>query len=458
MDWGHPANLQHLWNHVTAAQYQQAAAYSLANLWESFALFFSLLLENWWWVGVLFIILGTIQGIKYHFNRTVFALILLVSNIILTAFYRIPDINPYYLPGLLACMVLISNAIFWLFDKFPRRGEHRSLLVIAGGAVILLLLLHHRHMDRSANRLADNYGKLILDSAGSGTVFTYDDNASFAAMYLRYAELYQPGVEVYDRAARLKALCDRSSLLTGQPVTDYSTARAGFIQKAPGQKHLVKCLFPYDADWYSFELPYYSNGILYSFSTPRTKSVIRDFKLTDDYFDFKSRQICINVELCRGQEFLQKASRDTNRALEAFRKALKILENEPRGALHNQLGISFRHLGVGDLALVSYERALKSSRLTESERKEVIFNISNIYKDRGNQSAAAGNIQGALDAFMKALEFDPENPKVLYNIGVIYCNYLKMPQKGIPYLEAYLKVNPMDKKTRELLNSQRKER
>ncbi len=455
-DWGHPSSLTLLFNHVTAAQYQSAAAFTGSNLWVGTLLFLKLIVANWWWVALPLLAGGIVVGIKRNFDRTVALLVLIVANLILAAFYRIPDIDPYYLPALLGCFLLMAEAVFWLWERLQSQSHRLAGQLIGGGLVILMIASNFGRSDKSDFTLAQDYGKLILDTAGSGTVFTKDDNASFAALYLRYAEDYQPGVEVFDQAVRMKALVDRARSLSRRTVSDYSSARLAYLQNAPGPKYLVKSHFPYDEEWTNVGVGLGSRGILYAYDQPASWSKIPSPGSSVVPRDFKTRQILINLELSRTEDILSRESPDSVRARKGCKEALNYLEDEPRGSLHNQLGISFRHLGYGDLALVSYERGLDAPRLSATERGEIIFNISNIHKDRGNARAAAGDAQGALEAFLEALKYDPANARLFYNIGVIYVNYLNQPEKGLPYLETYLSNNPRDENVRELVRQHQK--
>jgi tetratricopeptide (TPR) repeat protein len=201
--------------------------------------------------------------------------------------------------------------------------------------------------------------------------------------------------------------------------------------------------------------PLYADGILYALQPPTAPAPTPDFEPGNPPSDFKSRQILINLELTRGEDLLSRTPPDSSGAWGCFQRALDLLEGEPRGTLHNQLGISFRHLGIEDFALICYERALHAPRLSRSDRKEVIFNTSNIYKDRGNRLIKADNLSGAVEAFIKALEYDPENAKLMYNIGLIYVQYLKRKDLGLPFLESYLKLNPTDENAEKLIRQLR---
>ncbi|MBU1653010.1 tetratricopeptide repeat protein, partial [bacterium] len=452
-NWGHPVNLQLLVNHITGSQYQQAAEFTLSNLFASLKLFFSLLLSNWWWFGVLLVFGGIALGIARQAKRTVFLLILLSSNLLLVSFYRIPDIDPYYLPGLFACFLLITDAIYHFWNKQKKLMIQQGIVVTGGIAVLLLLVLNYGRMDKSDHTLAEDYGRLILDTAGSGTLFTTDDNSSFPALYLRYAEGYRSDIEVYDKAVRFKALVDEVHRRTGTFLGDYLPARDAFLSQADGNVHFVKSYFPFNPELTDIAQIFHSNGILYSSDGPSNRLTMPEFKMGDNATDFKSRQILVNMELCRAHDAIQPGKTNQLKAIQAFQKAIDYLEDEPRASMLNQLGVSFRHLRQRELALETYGKALTAPRITKTEKAEIRFNMSNIYKDRGNELAGLNDFGAALQAFVTALEYDPENATLLYNIGVIYVNFLKQPERGLPYLKAYLTQNPSDQNVRDLIKS-----
>ncbi len=446
-DWGHPVSLSLLWNHLTAAQYQQAAAFSLSNLWESLKLYFTLVIGNWWWIGLGLAIWGAYDGFIRNRRRTIFILIILVVNLTLSAFYRIPDIDPYYLPGLLVCWLLMGQGLFGLSSRTPALKPLWTWGTAL--AAIVLLILNYRDVDRSKVHIGEDFGRLILDTAAEGTIFTSNDNASFTAMYLRYAEGYRPQVEIFDQGLRAYSLMVETARISGQTVYSFKEARNLYLQKARGDKYLedlqtvpdVQNLMPY--------------GVLYALQPPRRPAPIPSLWSGRPPRDYKARQILVNLELVRGGALLLQSPPDSLRALESFRRAFNLLEGEPRAALHNQLGIALRHKGSEELALASYDRALRAPRRNSTERFEIIFNISNIYKDRGNRLAQGEDYVGAVEAFTKSLEYDPGNPTIIYNVGVIYANYLHKPDLALPYLESYLATNPTDQKVGKLVRELR---
>ena len=457
-NWGNPSDWQAFYAHVTAAMYQQAAEFSWGNFYRSFALFSDLIVSNWSYAGIVLLVCGIAVGIRYYRQRTIFFLLLLVSNLLLAAFYKIPDIDPYYLPGLFAGFCIIGGLAEWIISGQANKMVRYAVAAAGGMAVVLLIAVNYRHLDRSDYTLADDYGKLILDTAGSGAVFTFDDAGSFPAMYLGYAENYRPGVEVFDRACREHDLIETVAKYSGGRDLDFFTAQKYYFSNVPGLKHLLKCHHIYNLDWMADSERMYSNGVLYSTAAGPRGSMIRDYPADYDPGDFKSRQLLANLELSRGEGCLAENPPDSAKALKAFRKGMAFMANEKRGILHNHVGIFFRHFGYSGLALECYDRGLNSVRLSELEQADIVFNISNIYKDMGNLMMSQSDYRGAAEAFAKAIEYDPDNYQLYYNTGMLLTRYLRTPEKGIPYLETYLKFKPDDAQVRGMIESYRQGR
>lgn len=437
-DWGHVTTLSAFWDHITAKSYHGAVDFSLSGLPESISLFSATVLGNWWWLGIAVAAWGAVYGFRHYRQRTIFALILLGCNLLLSAFYQIADIDSYYLPGLLAFWLLMSQGILGLGEKLPKA----RLASLAGTmlAALLLLTIQYHRQDQSGNRLAENFGKLIIDTAGKGTVFTNDDNSTFCSLYMRYGEDYRPQVEVFDGALRAPALLAEASWLSKQTVHDFNNALGIYLHSAPGDKYIEDLkLAPQGSHVESY-------GILYALQPPpRPAPPIPDLWQGDPPRDFKARGILVNLEASRAEMLLKQTPPDSSGAKKCLNRALALYEHEPRGALHNQLGLGFRQYGAEDEALICYRRALEAPRLSAGERKEVIFNISNVYKDRGERLAQAGDYNGSVEAFKAALAYDPGNDEVTYNIGLIYVKYLKQFDLGLLYLENYLQNHPADK-------------
>jgi len=97
--------------------------------------------------------------------------------------------------------------------------------------------------------------------------------------------------------------------------------------------------------------------------------------------------------------------------------------------------------------------ALRKPLMTSTERNEIMYNISNVYKDLGNVCLKVNDFKGAATNYTKALEHDTGNSRLLLNLGIIYAQRLNEKSKGIDYLNRYLAQNPSDTEIRRLVNS-----
>ncbi len=451
-NWGDPSNWERFFNHVTSRQYHFAASFTLDNITVGMQVLADTVLSDWWYIGVILAAAGIYIGIKHYLKRTALALGSLLVTIFIISYYQIPDIDSYLLPASFGIFLLMGNTVQWLYGMKDKKRIYASIPAVIIALAFIIGIINYKQVNYSGYTITEDYGRLILDTAGEGTVFTGDDISSFPALYLRYGEGYNPHAEVFDKALRLRALYDEAYKMTGIPAGDYLSSRNAYMGKAPGIVHLMKSHHIYSSEWYESTVDLYSNWVLYSSPPPEGNNEIPNFSTVKAHIsDFKTRQLLCNVELCRGEEYMRASPPDSRKAIESFRKAFAIYKDEPRGVLHNHLGIFFRNYKFEELALEAYDNALKSPRLYSSERRDVIFNISNIYKDRGNRKIDEKDYNAAVEAFAKALEYDLDNTKLIYNTGILYTVYLSQPQKGIPFLRRYLTYNPNDDQVKRII-------
>ena len=453
-DWGNPESVTALINHMTLKQYSGWVHISFENLFVSVRLFIITLLKSWWWIGAIALVSGVIAGWSVARTRTVMALMILISSLLLVSSHQALDYEPFYLVPMFAVLLLIGNNFIWLKQRDLPHLVMRAIAVVGFVCMLALLLLNYPAMDKSDYTLAEDYGKLILDTADKGILFTAGDINSFPALYLRYAENYEPDVEVFDRSVRRQKLLDKAHNLIGHEINNYYQARAAVIQYGNERKYLTKNLYMNEPHWLDLTEPIFSYGILYAVrNKPSEKATIPLYPRDYDPGDPLSRQLLVNLDLARGEDALQSMPPDTTEALKAFSTALHRMENEPRAEPLNQIGIYFRKAKLPDFAMEAYRTALQKPLITSSQRRDITYNISNIHKDRGNAFAKAGNYEGAVASYIEALTCDPDNSKLLLNIGSIYAQALKDTNKAIVYLNKYLELNPSDTKTRDWVNT-----
>jgi tetratricopeptide (TPR) repeat protein len=451
VDWGHPVGISAWLDHITLRQYRDTTVGGfLDGVWQSAKLFWLALLSAWWWMGIVGTISGIYLGFRRNAPRTLSLLLMLVTSFLLAAAQHAPDYDPYFLPTLLACLLLLANNFAWLQE---RRLRQALPLTATAFAVAAMLIAHYRGQDKSNYTFYEENSRLILDAAGEGVLFTSCDVDGFGPLYLRYAENYRPNLTVYDRVVRKTALFQQAARL-GASAANYYQARAAIFSNEKRPISLVKNHAVNEPEWLPGRDSLYSNGVLYSLLRPAlTKTSVPDYSADYDPGDFLSRMMLANLDLARGEEKLLLTPPDTTGALDDFRLADTRLQNEPRGECLNQIGAYLRRCGFGDMALDTYREALTRPILSSKQRGEILFNISNVYKDRGNSAHQRGDYMAAVANYFEALNYDPANTTLMLNIGLIYLQDLRDPAKALPYFNRYLILEPNDTRVRNLIRS-----
>ncbi len=440
-NWGNPENLRALIDHMTLIQYSGWIGHSWENIAVSCRLFFITILDSWLWIGIAATITGVIIGWIHNRSMTVCALLILTASLILSSSHQALDYEPFYILTMFASLLLISNIFIWLegqlFSQLFRYGVYSAGLI----ACLLLLFTNYRGQDKSDYTLSEDYSKHILDSAGSGIIFTAGDINSFTTLYLRYVEGYRPAVEVYDRSIRLNDLLAEASKLAGQYISDYYSARTAMISFADRKMYLVKNHYIYEPDWLNIKEPLYSHGILYAVNEkPESSIEVLKYPVSYEPGDVLSRQLLVNLDLARGENLLSENPDDTSLALKEFNLALRRMDNEPRTIVLNNLGIYFRGAGFLDLALKTYKKALEKPFITPSNRRDILFNISNVYKDYGNKFLSLKDYHNAAKSYEEALRYDQFNPDLLNNLAIIYGQVLGDTARAGFYIEKYRSI------------------
>lgn len=451
-DWGNPEGLAALWQHMSLKQYSGWVHNSWDNLLFAIKLYIRSLLECWSWPALILMLSGLGLGFRINFIRTINAVMILVVSVSMAAFHQAVNHEPFFLPPLFASLLLISINFEALREKVSIRKITSWAIV---GSAAILLVLNYSANDKSDYTLYDDYSRQLLDSAlPNSTIFLAGDINAFGATYLRYAENYRPDLKVYDRSIRKRAMSERASELAGTATTDLYDARTIILELEQGRQYLAKFHYQYEPEWWEGLDSLFSFGMLYDTRPPNQAAKdVPSYPSSYDPGDLMSRELLVNLDLIRGEEFLQ--AEDRAKAYDQFQMALGRYDTETRGVLLNELGIYFRKVGARELALETYNRALKKPILSGGQRAEIRFNISNIHKDRANMAMDSSDYVAAVMHFEEAANFDESNSRLILNIGLIYAQHLKDNDRARRYLARYLELEPGDQRVQQLLGSLR---
>ncbi len=451
-NWGNPETTEALVDHMTLEQYSGWVSQSFEGIYIAISLYFRTIIESWWWPGLILAVIGGVFGIHRGSKRTVMALLILVTALFLSSSHQALNYDPFYLIPLFATLLLISENI----ELLRVRSSSPILNIVTATGVsflaAVLLLTNLKSMDKSDYKLAEEYGKLLLDTAGDGDLLTAGDINSFPAVYLRYSEGYRTTVDVYDRSIRKHALMRKAEEVTNYLYDDYYTARNAYLSTAWYPVYLSKSHYLTLEGWYETPTGLFTYGILYAVSSLLDEPPeVPVYPIEYDPGDPLSRQLLANLDLARGEQILASNPEDSSEARRSLERALLRFEHDPRALPLNEIGMFFRRSGEHGLALRAYEDALEKPVLFPSTKRDIKFNISNVYKDLGNAAHQSNNFERALQMYTRALEYDEGNPQLLMNIGLIYLQNLGNPEAAREYLNRYLELRPDDNGVRNLL-------
>jgi Flp pilus assembly protein TadD len=471
-DWNHPANFKAFFDHVTARRYQEYITgvrldNYLENLWRSVVILsdqFPLYLTI---PGLLsFILPGVIL------KRTRLILIAtILFNLSVAALYDIPDIDQYYLPTIFAGIVGLVSFVIWTVNKVPRARE----ISIAILALIFIgtFVRNYPENNQSENRLAYIYGMNILNSIPLNSILvSVGDNANSAVYYLHYVEGLRPDLEIYDIVKTVGKLRIKLHHTT-EPAPSGEDLCMEIMASNPTRSYLVKehllirgLVFDY------FNMNLTPHGPVYRWGKwPQDKVIWNRLELPvlssfSSKLEFKGITMLCNLNLDKGEDLL--AVGDTVSALNNFQAACEVAALSGEASIHNSLGVFFRHLRQTELADMEYSQALKSLHLTAFERANIYVNLGNLRKDKGNfdqaiglydkaiainqnnqdakynlalatayQAVNRGQFREATAGFETAINYPGADPRLLFNLAIIYDQKLADTVRAIEYYHRF---------------------
>ncbi|MEX2117667.1 MAG: DUF2723 domain-containing protein [Bacteroidota bacterium] len=200
LDWGHPAELERFYWHVSGKQYRswifsgfETAEKQLAYFVGNFSSVFS-------WIAIALMIIG-LWTILARSRRMFWFVILLIATCVgYSINYDIHDIDSYFLLAYVGAGFLVVFGMHTLLDRL--RGIGRRMAIIMIVVLPILEFLSHRDMvDESDNFLVHDYTMNTLASLDSNAVvFTYQwDYLVSASYYFQLVKKIRPDVIMVDK-------------------------------------------------------------------------------------------------------------------------------------------------------------------------------------------------------------------------------------------------------------------
>ena len=480
VDWDHPANLSVFFSHVTARRYQSyISGFRFDNYFENLWRSVRIIADQFpLWLS-LFGALGIIVSKTITRRIKLLLGIIVLFNLFTVAIYDIPDIEQYYLPSIFVCGVGIASLALRIFDIISQNRSPRIVAMIVILIALLTLGVNFGRNDQSENRLGYDYGMCILNSVPPNSLLiSIADNSNSSIYYLHYIEGLRPDLEIYDPVKTFR-------MLRGKVAVDsYDTVQTGqnlcyraLIQNM-GQSYIVKehmLVKGMPLDYTKLKIT--PNGMVYKIGTYPidtnlwNKLEIPHIENPEKILDFKGLTMLCNLYACRGED--EQLLGNDPKAMTDYNVAAELASASSEASIHNSLGIFFRKMRKTGLAEQEFQTALNSRHLTGFERANVFVNLGNLSKDKGDfavamdmynkalainsnlddakynmaltraySSLSQRKFDEAIEAFEEALKNPSPDPKLYYNIAVLYDVNLHNSAKAIENYTIFARLAP----------------
>jgi len=207
MNWGNPITLSSTIDHITGKLYHQFVFETGKSFLEQISVFFRAVTINFDWIDLnsnefSLVILISFVGIVFsffHVRKLFLVLVLiLITCIILTASYGIPDIGTYYLASYFS-LVLFSVFGLVVIARLNAAPILKTLLLTAVVCICLIseIIFNHYRVDESENYLFEDYTLAMMNSLDQGAIIMSNNSSFyFPALYYQFAEGYRTDIVV----------------------------------------------------------------------------------------------------------------------------------------------------------------------------------------------------------------------------------------------------------------------
>lgn len=146
------------WYHVTGKQYQVWMFSDAETMKKNISLFFQMIPSQFGWIGIIPLVLGLFQLIRYHLTYSIFLLLISIAAFIYVINYSIHDIDSYFTMVFIPLHIFAAVGIYWLFIKIKQIAY--SLIIIP----IISIFINYESCDLSNNFLVREYTNNLINN------------------------------------------------------------------------------------------------------------------------------------------------------------------------------------------------------------------------------------------------------------------------------------------------------
>jgi len=207
LNWGGVSDPFFLYKHISGWQYRiwMFSDADLAAVAGRIAYSGALLREQFGWFGLILAAIGFIRLLPKEKLFVLFAVLIMLMNLLYAANYQIVDIDSYYLPMIIFISLFTASGLKYLLETMAKAKVSRRIVWILW-LVILIITLSSNFIgnffkaNRSGSTFARQGAQDMVRSMEGGSLAIVENWDFYSPwLYLRYEENYRPDITIIDK-------------------------------------------------------------------------------------------------------------------------------------------------------------------------------------------------------------------------------------------------------------------
>lgn len=202
INWGNPIDFEKFLRHFAGKQYQVWLFTSTDSAKKQLEYFFTNLPIEFFYIGLLIVIIGIFACFKYNKTAFVFASILFISTVAYSINYDINDIDSYFLLAFIALGIFAAFAFYAISITLRRKSFE---LPVSAALFIIIIAVQTYGNFNKVNQddvyIFEDYTKSLLNSVEENSIIlSYQwDYFLSQSYYFQFVEDYRRDVAVIDK-------------------------------------------------------------------------------------------------------------------------------------------------------------------------------------------------------------------------------------------------------------------
>jgi len=201
MNWGNPQTFEKFWWHFTGKQFRVFMFSSTDAAKKQFNYFFENLPNEFFFVVLLFAVVGCFMLLFIDRRKFIFAGLLFVSCIAYSINYDIHDIDSYFLLAFVSLAIFAAFGVYTMFQRFEKPLAKSIVVLVLVIVVSVQSIESRKKVNQSENYLVEDYTKnILLNLPQNSIVLSYQwDYFVASSYYYQHVRNIRKDVVVLDK-------------------------------------------------------------------------------------------------------------------------------------------------------------------------------------------------------------------------------------------------------------------